>query len=352
MVNHQFQKNQVHRKGVLAKPLVLIISPALAKANNGNWQTAARWSRFLRDSYTVVCAASDTSLGATLQPDVLIALHARRSADALLEFEQRCPSILVLTGTDLYRDIRTDLAAQHSLAIATRLVVLQAAGMDELPPPLLEKTCVIHQSARTLKAINRHRAALKVIMIGHLRAEKDPATFLRACMHLEHDDIDFMHVGGALDASMKVQATSMADRNPRYRWIGNQPHAATRQRLKHSDLMVISSIMEGGANVITEAITSGVAVVASDISGNRGLLGDDYAGYFPVGDASALSTLICRCASEPLFLAHLQAQCDLRRPLFTPERECAAVRQLVDNCLHIHGQALRYPSIPATQGFP
>ena len=338
----------------MAKPLVLIISPALAKANNGNWQTAARWSRFLRDGYTVVCAASDTKLGATLQPDVLIALHARRSADVLLEFKQRCPSILVLTGTDLYRDIRTDPVAQHSLVIATRLVVLQAAGMDELPVPLLEKTCVIHQSARTLKAIKRYRAALKVIMIGHLRAEKDPATFLRACKQLEHDDIDFLHVGGALDTQLEDLAKSTANRQPRYHWIGNQPHAATRQRLKNSDLMVISSIMEGGANVIIEAITSGVAVVASDISGNRGLLGDDYAGYFPVGDATALAAMIRRCASEPLFLARLQAQCALRRPLFAPERERADVRQLVDNCLHIHGQAPRCPltPTPATQGFP
>ena len=336
----------------MAKPLVLIISPALAKANNGNWQTAARWSRFLRDGHIVVCAASDTGLSATLQPDVLIALHARRSADVLLEFEHRCPSILVLTGTDLYRDIHTDPTAQHSLAIATRLVVLQAAGMEELPAPLLEKTRVIHQSARTLKAIKRHRAAFKVIMIGHLRAEKDPATFLQACLHLKHEDIDFLHVGGALDTSMEMLARSMIDRQPRYHWIGNLPHAATRQRLKHSDLMVISSIMEGGANVIIEAITSGVAVVASDISGNRGLLGDDYAGYFPVGDATALATLIRRCTSEPLFLAHLQAQCDLRRPLFAPERECAAVRQLVDNCLHIHGQAPRDRSTPAIQGFP
>ncbi|MDY7575553.1 selenoneine biosynthesis selenosugar synthase SenB [Actimicrobium sp. CCI2.3] len=338
----------------MAKPLVLIISPALAKANNGNWQTAARWSRFLRDRHTVICAASDSGLSATLQPDVLIALHARRSAEALLEFEHRCPSILVLTGTDLYRDIRTDPVAQHSLVIATRLVVLQAAGLDELPVPLLEKTRVIHQSARTLKAIKRHRAALKVIMIGHLRAEKDPATFLRACMDLEHEDIDFLHVGGALDASMEMLARSTAERQPRYRWIGNQPHAATRQRLKNSDLMVISSIMEGGANVIIEAITSGVAVIASDISGNRGLLGDDYAGYFPVGDATALSALMRRCASDPLFLAHLQAQCNLRRPLFAPERECAAVRQLVDNCLHIYGQAPRCPPTPtpALEGFP
>ncbi|MEB0136583.1 selenoneine biosynthesis selenosugar synthase SenB [Actimicrobium sp. CCC2.4] len=319
----------------MAKPLVLIISPALANANNGNWQTAARWSRFLRDGHSVICTASDATTASTLRPDIVIALHARRSASALKQFADHCPSILVLTGTDLYRDIRTDPVARHSLSIATRLVLLQSAGIDELPASMHEKTHVIYQSARTLKAITRQRSALKVIMIGHLRAEKDPATFLRACVHLAHDDIDFLHIGGALDAELKALADTTAERQPRYRWIGNQPYATTRQRLKHSDLMVISSVMEGGANVIIEAITSGVAVVASDIPGNRGMLGDDYAGYFPVGDAGALATLIRRSASEPLFLARLQTQCDLRRPLFAPERECAAVRQLVDNCVHI-----------------
>lgn len=323
----------------MAKPLVVIISPALAKANNGNWQTAARWSRFLRDGHNVICAATDAGFDNMPVPDVLIALHARRSAQVMLEFAHRCPSILVLTGTDLYRDIRIDPVARHSLSIATRLVVLQAAGLDELSGVMQEKTRVIHQSARTLKPVDRHRAALAVIMIGHLREEKDPATFLRACALLEHENINFTHVGGALDAQLEMLARSTAERYPRYRWIGNQPHAATRQRLKHSDLMVISSVMEGGANVIIEAITSGVAVVASAIPGNRGLLGDDYAGYFPVGDASALAALIRRTATEPGFLAQLQAQCTLRRPLFAPERECAAVRQLVDNCVHIQGQS-------------
>ena len=93
------------------------------------------------------------------------------------------------------------------------------------------------------------------------------------------------------------------------------PHAAARQHLKHCDLMVITSRMEGGANVIIEAVTSGVAVVASDISGNRGMLGDDYAGYFQAGDCAALAALIERCAVDASFYQLLQNQCALRAAL-------------------------------------
>jgi glycosyltransferase involved in cell wall biosynthesis len=95
--------------------------------------------------------------------------------------------------------------------------------------------------------------------------------------------------------------------------------------------MVIASKMEGGANVIIESVTSGVPVLASDISGNRGMLGDDYAGYFPVGDNRALAYLIEQAAADPVFYARLQAQCHARSPLFSPLREQAAVLQLVDN---------------------
>lgn len=331
-------KNYLGRNNMLAKPLVLIISPALAKANNGNWQTAARWSRFLRVAYRVRCVASADFASSAPLPDVVIALHARRSAAALAHYAKTNPSvprILVLTGTDLYRDIRTDVAAQRSLQIATRLVVLQSAGLAELDAQLRQKTCVIFQSAKTLAPAaplrsSRHR--FKVIMIGHLRAEKDPLTFMRACVALRDAPISFTHVGSALDDDMAAHvATTMAS-VPHYRWLGNQAHSATRQRLKHSDAMVISSVMEGGANVIIEAITSGVPVLASDIAGNRGMLGDDYRGYFPVGDAEELAALVQRAATDSDFLASLRQQCNARRILFSPEREQASVRLLVDNC--------------------
>ena len=277
-------------------------------------------------------------MATTVRPQLLIALHARRSAEAIAAFrlaQPAVPIVLVLTGTDLYRDIIVDPAAQQALLDATQLVVLQTAGLAALPTTLHDKTRVIFQSAATLKPLQHKaaRRALKVIMIGHLRAEKDPLTYLQACLQCRDQPIRFTHIGGALDPSLAAAALDTARQTSHYQWLGNLPHAVTRQRLKRQDLMVISSVMEGGANVIIEAVTSGVAVLASDISGNRGMLGDDYAGYFPVGDAVALAALLRRADSDTAFLTMLQYQCRLRAPLFAPETERAAVLQLVDNHL-------------------
>ncbi|MBC7413430.1 MAG: TIGR04348 family glycosyltransferase [Herminiimonas sp.] len=324
----------------MIKPKLIIISPALAKANNGNWQTARRWAHFLRAGYRVNCRSdwpgSDGSDHTDL-PQAMIALHARRSAPAIAAFAERCPGrplVLVLTGTDLYRDIDHDPAAQRSLQLATRLVVLQAAGLERLDTALRAKASVIYQSASPLLPYRpattpRH---LDVIMIGHLREEKVPDTFMLAAMLVRVPRVRLLHVGAALDPALGALAVRTAAATPRYRWLGALPHAQTRQRLKRCALMVISSRMEGGANVIIEAVTCGVPVLASDIAGNRGMLGDDYQGYFPVGDSQALAMLIDRVACDPAFHATLQRQCAARAPLFAPVRENTAVCELMDNC--------------------
>lgn len=315
---------------------VVIVSPASARENNGNWQTASRWARFLRPRYRVAIQAGWT--GAEAAPDLLIALHARRSAAALAAFAKAHPGrprVLVLTGTDLYRDIRTDPQAQAALAHASRLVLLQEAGLAELAGALRAKACVIYQSAPLLRPRppSPARRSYTISMVGHLRAEKDPLTFIRASALVNEPKARFVHIGGALEPALGEAALAAQAADARYRWLGNLPHAAARQRLKRSHAMVIASLMEGGANVIIEAVTSGVPVLASDISGNRGMLGPDYAGYFAAGDAAALARLIERSIADPAFYALLQAQCAARAALFAPAAEQAAVRDLVDNLL-------------------
>ncbi|MES2536990.1 MAG: selenoneine biosynthesis selenosugar synthase SenB [Pseudomonadota bacterium] len=319
----------------MAKLHIIIISPALAKANNGNWQTAHRWAQFLRTRYRVTLASEWDGA----QADLIIALHARRSAPSLAAFAHSWPSrpaILVLTGTDLYRDIRVDASAQESLRLASELVILQEAGLDELDRLLRHKTRVIYQSAPALKPGVRNDTArfADVTMIGHLREEKDPQTFMRAAPLVRAARVRLTHIGAALDPALGAQAEATQRQYPHYRWLGNQPHAITRQILKRSRLLVITSTMEGGANVIIEAVTSGVPVLASDIAGNRGMLGNDYAGYFPLGDSHALAELIDRALTDPVFYDRLHAQSATRALLFSPDAERAAVLELVDNALN------------------
>lgn len=319
----------------MGKPHIVIISPALANANNGNWQTAWRWSHFLRKDYRVSMAVQWDGNPC----DAMIALHARRSASSIAAFSAACPTlplVVVLTGTDLYRDILTDADAQRSLQLATHLVVLQPAGLDMLDPALRKKAEVIFQSAPALKAINKDPATpsryFDVTMIGHMRNEKDPSTFMHAVEFLQARKIRLIHIGSALDPALGRLAETTRQHYPQYQWLGNLPHAATRQRLKRSHLMAITSRMEGGANVIIEAVTSGVPVLVSDIPGNRGMLGEKYAGYFPLGDSLKLAQLIERAAGDAKFYGRLQAQCADRAVLFTPQRERASLLKLLENC--------------------
>jgi putative glycosyltransferase (TIGR04348 family) len=322
----------------MARPHILIVSPATARENNGNWQTASRWSRFLAARARVTIAPGWEPGQAA--PDLLIALHARRSAAALAAFSDAHParpSLLALTGTDLYRDIHQDASARASLRHATALVLLQPRGLDELAPLDRAKAHVIWQSAPLLRPARTqaagHAGHCNVAMIGHLRAEKDPLTYMHAASLVTAPGVRLLHVGGALDTMLGEAARRAQIATPRYRWLGALPHMPARRLLRRCRAMAICSRMEGGANVIIEAVTSGVPVLASDISGNRGMLGEDYAGYFAPGDAAALARLIDRVALDAAYRERLLRQCAARRRLFAPGRERALLLDLVDNLL-------------------
>ncbi|MDQ6618496.1 MAG: TIGR04348 family glycosyltransferase [Pseudomonadota bacterium] len=310
-------------------PTVLIVTPYLAGANNGNWRTAARWARLLSPTYRTIVQAPDDATVA--KADVLIALHARRSRSAVQRRnaeQPACPLIVVLTGTDLYRDVpEGDAAALASLADADRLIVLQDQAVSALPLQYRAKTDVVYQSARTLRhpAESSH-GGLRCAFVAHLRPEKDPATVIAAWALLPGElPITLSMIGDALDASLAdaARVASAADR--RIRCWGPRPHAWTRQAIKRADVLVCASRMEGGANVIVEAVTAGTPVVASRMSGNLGMLGDDYAGYFTPGDAGELAALLRRCHDDAAFMMLLQEQCAARAPLFSPEAERAAL---------------------------
>jgi putative glycosyltransferase (TIGR04348 family) len=317
------------------KPVVRIVTPGTRAANNGNWRTAVRWAAMLRGSCRVILQTAWAGEPA----DVLVALHARRSAGAVRGFRERFadrPIVLVMTGTDLYRDLPNgDPAVPESLRIADRIVVLQDDALRHLPSQYRDKAAVIVQSARALRPAAKARDRLGVVVVGHLREEKDPATLFRALEALPHTvPIRVLHIGAPLDARLARQAESLARRDARYRWAGALPHGLTRAAIKRAHVLVHPSRLEGGANVIAEAIVSGTAVIGSRMSGNIGMLGASYPALFPVGDALALAALLERAATEPAFRSALRRACDARKSLFRPGTEAAAVRALV---LGLHG---------------
>ena len=321
------------------KPRVLIVSPALANANNGNWQTAWRWSRMLHPNFDASIAQAWNG-----EPfDVMLALHARRSAGSVAAWARakgattNAPGLaVVLTGTDLYRDIQTDAQAQASLGFARQLVVLQECGPDALPAALHAKTRVIFQSTSTRQTLPKSKQHLRALMVGHLRDEKSPQTLFEAARLLMHSSVLIDHIGEPLDAALGEQARATAAVCAHYRWLGGLPHEATRRRIQQAHVLVHASSMEGGAHVVMEAVCSGTPVLASRIAGNVGMLGADYPGYFEHGDAQALARLLVQCRdrqASPELYTQLQSHCQARAHLFAAKTEQAALIKLVHDLM-------------------
>ena len=128
---------------------------------------------------------------------------------------------------------------------------------------------------------------------------------------------------------MALLARAEEERNSRYRWLGEIPRWKTRRLIASSHLLVLSSKMEGGANVISEAIVDGTPVLASRIPGSIGLLGADYPGFYPLGDTQAFRNLLLRAETDAAFYRDLVSRCAKLSPLFRPARERNAWRRLL-----------------------
>jgi putative glycosyltransferase (TIGR04348 family) len=300
---------------------ILIVTPARPGSKLGNRVTALRWQRALRALGHRVRIESELVGG---RFDVVVALHARKSARAVVEAP--VPVVLAMTGTD-YGDLRRSAAARSALAHADRIVVLHELGARELPREVRSKVRVIEQSA--IMPAPRRRG-FDVVVVGHLRSEKDPFRAAHAARALPPSSrIRIVHIGGALSEPMRVAAEREMARNPRYLWVGEKSPAATRRAIADAKLLVLSSRIEGGANVLSEALVARTPILASRIASSVGVLGADYPGFFPLGDTAALTRMLVRAESDPAFYRSLVRASARRRSRFLPSRERAAWRALL-----------------------
>jgi len=311
---------------------IRIVTPARAGARNGNRHTARRWAGFLRGLRHQVAI----SVAWDGEPcDLLIALHARRSHPAVVAFRKRHPRqplIVALTGTDLYKDLPASREARQSLRLADRVIVLQSEAKRALAPGLRRKTRVVYQSAAPAVRHAPPARTIRIAVVGHLREEKDPFRAAFALAHLV-GKYEVVQVGDALSPAMAAKARELAKRDLRYRWLGGRSHAQAMRWIARSHALVVSSRMEGGANVISEAARIGTPVLASRMPGNLGMLGRDYPGYYRLADTKALAVLIAKCGADRRFLGRLKRALAARRALFAPAAEKAALNRVVKEAL-------------------
>jgi len=268
--------------------------------------------------------------------DVLVALHARRSHESIVKFKDKFPSkplVVVLTGTDLYRDLPTSEEARRSLELADRVIVLQEDAKRQLAPPIRRKTRIVYQSANPRVSYAPPEDRFRIAVVGHLRDEKDPFRAARALALLDEENLELVQIGGALDRKCAKEARRWMKRDPRYRWLGSVPHARTLGWIARSHLLVVSSKMEGGANVICEAARIGTPVLGSRMSGNIGMLGRSYPGLYRLFDERALASLIRKSFEDKNYYKRLKKHIARRRPLFAPAAERASLNRVVREAL-------------------
>lgn len=340
---------------------IVIAAPIRPTDRSGNDVTANRWAHHLSAlGHDVAVVAVEESSAETTEPgapgmavpggdfagvepadaDLLIALHARRSAAAVHRWDQQRPGrpvILALTGTDLYLDLPDSAPAMANVTRADRLIVLQPSATDRLrsfDPALAAKAEVVHQSVDPAVTPERQPVSgeFRVIVLAHLRAVKDPLLAARASRRLPATSTVVVdHAGRALDRTWGETARREAEDNPRYRWHGELAGRAALELLATGDVLACTSVAEGGANAVTEAIAVGIPVIGTRIDGNTGLLGTDHPGLFPVGDDAALAQLLLRLEHDRAALSVLQRRTDRLKPLTDPATERRVLGAVVDS---------------------
>lgn len=318
---------------------IILITPAPPKSRAGNRATASRWGSILRLLGHQVDIATEY---AGQEADLMIALHAWRSAESIQRYSDLFPDrplIVAITGTDAYRFVNSHPETTlRSIRLAHHLVGLHDLIANTLPQDYRHKMNVIYQSANPIVKREPYERYFHISVMGHLREEKDPMRPALAVRNLPSDSrIKLHHFGKAHSPKWARQAKAEMKINARYFWHDEIAHHKIRQVYKRTNLLVLPSRMEGGANVISEAIVAGVPVIASHIEGTVGLLGKDYPGYYPVEDEKALSELMLRAEYDEKFYRQLEQACITKQALFTLDNEIKGWRDLVKKIMSSHG---------------
>ena len=275
---------------------VCVASPYPLSDLKGNSVTTARIVRVL-DEGGIEARGSHGYDGEPT--DILITLHAIKGAPALFDFKKRKPKgkvVILLTGTDIYQGLpKGSKMGEDALREADRIVVRQEAAILRLPEQVRAKTVVIRSSLDPIAVkASPSQSRFIISVVGHLRPVKRPFLTIETLdQHPEWSDVEVWQIGQALDEEMRKTAEFWAEEDERYRWFGGVPRMESLALCCKSSLTINSSILEGGANAVLEAMTMGVPVLASRIEGNVGLLGNDYPGYFEEGRmAKALQAIM------------------------------------------------------------
>ncbi len=184
--------------------------------------------------------------------------------------------------------------------------------VDECGEQYRDKIVVIHCGVDTLvfQPVARRSSTgpLAILSIGTLHEVKGQAYLVEACRLLAERGVDFVcnFVGDGPDRQMLAAQIAKAGLSERVHLLGRRTREEIAGLLQNADVVVAPSVptssgkREGIPVVLMEAMGSGVAVVASGISGIPELVEHEASGLLTAPrDASSIADALERLEREP-----------------------------------------------------
>jgi glycosyltransferase involved in cell wall biosynthesis len=285
--------------------IVTLITPYYFPSVRGNSITVQRIASGLRDQGVEVQVLSlDRDDQETIwralrstRPDIVHGFHATASGSLVAEASRTLgiPSVITLTGTDVNQDLfdsRRCALVQEPLDAARAIVVFHEAIGEKVRhklPDIAGKLRVIGQAVLCEGSRYDLRAALGLhpgdfvfLHPAGVRRIKNIPTVIPWLARLQHrhPTLKYVLAGPIIEPREAERVTHMLDGLSWATFLGAVAHEEICASLSAVQAVINSSLSEGGmSNAVLEAMSKGVAVLASDIEGNRSVIADGEDGF-------------------------------------------------------------------------
>ncbi len=178
------------------------------------------------------------------------------------------------------------------------------------------------------------RAPVRLLQVASINRVKDQGTLLQAMVHLQEACVDYhLYIVGedTLDGEMERRAKSLSVID-RVTFRGFVPHGQLHDMMAQADLLVVSSLHEGGEVVTLEAAVCGVPVVGTRV-GHVEALAPDAAVAVPVGDALALAEAIATVLEDEDRRLQLAREAQRRATAHDAEATAGRVEEIYEEMI-------------------
>lgn len=278
---------------------------------------------------------------AGLGPDLVHAFHAFRGAPAAVPFvrERDVPLVVTLTGTDVNIDLfhpERRPAIVAAVRAARALVVfhetIRTKAVREVPEvagrvEIIPQSVVLADEPYPLgDLVPRRPGEVRFLLPAGIRRVKNVLFPLAALAALaQRYPIRFLVVGPVIEETEGTRLFAALKGVGWATYFGEIPHAQMGSLLDQVDVLVNSSLSEGGmANSVLEAMCRGKPVLAADIEGNRSVIEPEVDGLL-FATAEEFARQAERLVRDPALRQRLGAAAREKvARLYPPERELDA----------------------------